>query len=163
MARSSPWARPPVREELRALLVSYEADLETIGYRALPVCVVHGDPTTFNVLADGEPPEPVGLIDFELADVEAAVADIAFCLWRSGRPNQHAIEIDVGRVRALLAGYRSVRSLTDDESAALPVCLRGRGLQMLVKRTRLRRANAGPSAQLRWVTAHAQELATAVA
>jgi Ser/Thr protein kinase RdoA (MazF antagonist) len=150
-------------DELRARLDSFDADLEAIGYRALPACVVHGDPTTFNVLADGEPPKPVGLIDFELADIEAPVADIAFCLWRSGRPYQHAIDLNFGRVRALLAGYRSVRPLTEDEVVALPACIRGRGLQMLVKRARLRRPDAGPLAQLRWVTTNAQELATAVA
>jgi Ser/Thr protein kinase RdoA (MazF antagonist) len=59
--------------------------------------VIHGNPTTVNVLADGDPSVPSGLIDFELADLEAPVADIAFCLWRSGRAAQSDLGLDLAR------------------------------------------------------------------
>ena len=100
-------------------------DVEHVGYTELPHCFVHGDPTTFNVLAHGDPLRPSGLIDFELADVEPVVADIGFCLWRSGRPAQAAQELDLSKVRALLTGYRSVRDLTDQELAAIALSVRG--------------------------------------
>jgi Ser/Thr protein kinase RdoA (MazF antagonist) len=124
--------------------------------------VVHGDPTTFNVLADGDPPRPSGLIDFELADVEAPVADIGFCLWRSGRPTQEANELDLSRIREFVAGYRSVRRLSDRELDTIPVCLRARGLQMVAKRTRLGITDDGPLEQLVWIQANQHELAEAV-
>ena len=38
-------------------------------------------------------------------------------------------ELDYGRVARFVAGYHSTRSLSDAELAAIPVCLRCRGLQ----------------------------------
>lgn len=148
--------------QLRRLVDVFAADLERVGYADLRTCVVHGDPTTFNVLADGDPPHPSGLIDFELADVEGPVADIAFCLWRSGRPAQEAKELDLAKVRDFVAGYQSVRLLSDQEIAAIPVCLRGRGLQMLAKRTQLAISDDGPLAELSWIEAHHRDLAHAI-
>jgi len=144
---------------LRRLLDRFDADMASLDYPALDTCVVHGDPTTFNVLADGQPPTPSGLIDFELADVEAPVADIAFSLWRSGRNAQDMQELDYGRVTQLVAGYQSTRPLSDAELAAIPVCLLGRGLQMLVKKTRSGLADTGPLQQLIWIESHQTELA----
>lgn len=145
-------------DQLKALLERFVVDVDEVGYTELPHCFVHGDPTTFNVLAHGDPLQPSGLIDFELADVEPVVADIGFCLWRSGRPAQAAQELDLTKVRALLTGYRSVRDLTDQELAAIALCVRGRGLQMLVKRTRLAVPDDGPLAQVRWLAGHEHEV-----
>lgn len=153
---------PDAVGRLRGLLDAFIADLAEVGYANLETCVVHGDPTTFNVLADGEPLHPSGLIDFELADVEAPVADVAFCLWRSGRPAQHVRELDYARVRALVTGYHSQWPLTDAELAAIPVCLRGRGLQMLAKRTGLGVADDSPLEELLWIDAHQDHLLEAV-
>lgn len=126
-------------DQLKALLERFVIGLEAVGYRELARCVVHGDPTTFNVLAHGVPLHPSGLIDLELADVEPVVADIGFCLWRSGRPAQAAQQL-----------------------AAIPLCVRGRGLQMLVKRTRLTLPDNGPIGQLRWLAAHEDEVIEAM-
>ena len=136
---------PEAVEELRSLLDEFDEQLRVL---------VHGDPTTFNILADGRPRRPTGLVDFDLADLEPAVADLAFCLWRSGRPSQGATFLDLGRVRDLVDGYRTVRSLSDDELDVLVLCLRGRGLQMLVKRARHRLPDRRPLAELRWITEH---------
>ena len=87
-------------DQLKALLERFVIGLEAVGYRELARYVVHGDPTTFNVLAHGDPLHPSGLIDLELADVEPVVADIGFCLWRSGRPAQAAQQLDLSKVRA---------------------------------------------------------------
>lgn len=148
---------------LREMVERFTHDLMQVGYDRLWSCVVHGDPTTFNVLAEGNPPRPSGLIDFELADVEPPIADVAFCLWRSGRPSQEAKELDLRRIRELVTGYGSERRLTADDLAALPICLRGRGLQMLAKRTQLAIADSGPIAQLRWIDDNRRELEHAVA
>jgi len=145
-------------EDLRDLLERWHHDVARSNYDQLATCVVHGDPTTFNVLAGGHPRRPTALIDFELADVEPPIADVAFCLWRSGRPHQSAAYLDRGRVRDFVRGYESVRPLTDEERAALPMLLRGRGLQMLVKRTQRRVADVGPIDEVRWLEDHNDDL-----
>lgn len=150
-------------ERLDQLLVRLGNDLRDLNYEALPRCVAHGDATTFNILAVHGAPVPSGLIDFELSDIEAAVADIAFCLWRSGRPSQAVRELDYGRVEALIAGYHALRPLSSSEAAAIPICLVGRGLQMLVKRTRLGVADVSwIVSELEWIVAHEPDLVRAV-
>ena len=72
-------------------------------------------------------------------------------------------ELDYGRVASFVAGYHSARPLTDAELAAIPACLRGRGLQMLVKRTRLGMADDGPVEELLWIESQHNELAAAIA
>jgi Ser/Thr protein kinase RdoA (MazF antagonist) len=48
--------RSPERVELLCRLVDrFAAALDHIGYAQCPTCVVHGDPTAFNVLSDGDP------------------------------------------------------------------------------------------------------------
>lgn len=143
---------------LAGVVYRFTVDLDQVGYTNLPTCLVHGDPTSFNVLADDDPLRPSGIIDFELADIEAPVADIAFCLWRSGRPSQLAKTLDLVKVRDFVGGYRSVRPLTDQELAAIAVCLRGRGLQMLAKRTQVAVPDHGPLAELLWLETHQLEL-----
>ena len=110
---------------VRAILDGFASALGEAGYEHLAGCVIHGNPTTFNVLADGDPPASSGLIDFELADLEAPVADIAFCLWRSGRAAQSDLGLDLARVAELIAGYHTVRPLNSEELRLVPVCLKG--------------------------------------
>jgi Ser/Thr protein kinase RdoA (MazF antagonist) len=114
------------------------------------------------VLAGGAPPRPCGLIDFDLAYHDAAAADIAFGLWRTGRPGPREHRIDPHRVHDFVAGYCDVRPLSTAERAAIPVYLRARGLQMLVKRTRLRIADNGPLKQVQWIEANHDSLTRAV-
>jgi Ser/Thr protein kinase RdoA (MazF antagonist) len=143
---------------LRALLDEFAGDLEQVGYPHALRGVIHGDATTHNIVADGNPPAPCGLIDFQLAYHEPLAADIAFGLWRSGRPVQDADHIDLDRVGDFVAGYHEVRPLTDAELAAIPVYLRGRGLQMLVKRTKLGLADLGPLPLIAWTRNHRADL-----
>jgi len=148
---------------MRDQLDRHDRDLRALAYGELARCVIHGDPTAYNVLADGDPPAPTGLIDFDLADLEAPVADVSFCLWRSGRPSQPVRRLDLDRVTALVAGYHSVRPLSRREVALVPVCLRGRGLQMMVKRINLGVQDVGPLAELDWIDQHQGEILDAVA
>jgi Ser/Thr protein kinase RdoA (MazF antagonist) len=121
--------------------------------------IIHGDFTCHNVLAVGRPPVAAGVIDFELAHVESPLADIGYGLWRSGRPGQHAVNLDAVRVRQFLRGYTSVRSVTADQARLIPGYLRGRGLQMIAKRVRAGRPETGMLAQVGWLSAHRDELA----
>jgi Ser/Thr protein kinase RdoA (MazF antagonist) len=143
---------------LGTLLDDFHRDLGEIGYDGATPGVIHGDATTHNIVASGDPLKPSGLIDFQLAYHEPLAADIAFGLWRSGRPAQNAETIDTSRVSAFIAGYHEVRPLTDADLAALPVYLRGRGLQMLVKRTKLGIANSEPLPLVLWSSDHRAEL-----
>jgi Ser/Thr protein kinase RdoA (MazF antagonist) len=121
--------------------------------------VIHGDFTCHNVLAAGTPPVAAGVIDFELAHVESPLADIGYGLWRSGRPDQDAVELDGARVRQFLRGYASVRSITADQAQLVPIYLRGRGLQMIAKRVRAGRPETGMLAQVAWLSTHREFVA----
>ena len=73
-----------------------------------------------------------GVIDFYFACTDFLAYDIAVCL------NAWCFEPDfsfnVTRARALLDGYSSVRKLTDEECAALPVLAQGAALRFLLTR-----------------------------
>jgi homoserine kinase type II len=159
------WAQAPTTmgsasgsRTLRTLLDEFRDDLAEVGYEGAPRAVIHGDATAHNVVASGNPPQPSGLIDFQLAYHEPPAADISFGLWRSGRPKQGADSIDTSRLTDFVGGYRQVRTLSDADLAAIPVYLRGRGLQMLVKRTKLGIADTGPLPLVLWSRDHRAEL-----
>jgi homoserine kinase type II len=73
-----------------------------------------------------------GVIDFYFACTDLLTYDLAVCL------NAWCFEPDfsfnVTRARGLLAGYDSVRPLSDAERAALPVLAQGAALRFLLTR-----------------------------
>jgi Ser/Thr protein kinase RdoA (MazF antagonist) len=109
------------------------------------------------------PPRPAGVIDFALAHAETPLADIGYCLWRSGRPHEEADHLDLLRVRRFLRGYASAAPISADEARVIPVYLRGRGLQMIAKRVRAGRVDTRPLAEVRWLTAHSGAVKDALA
>jgi Ser/Thr protein kinase RdoA (MazF antagonist) len=109
------------------------AGLLAIDHKQAPRSVIHGDLTNHNVIVAGSPVGPVAAIDFANAYVEATLADVAFALWRSGRPFQAAETFDVHRIAAYVAGYHERRPLSEREAAAIVVYLRARGIQIIVK------------------------------
>jgi Ser/Thr protein kinase RdoA (MazF antagonist) len=111
-------------------------ELAVTGHAVAARLFIHGDFTTDNILIDGEPPTIVGAIDFALTNREVALADVAFGLWRSGRPESQAMTLDPARVAALVAGYASRRKLPPATARALPAYLKTRGLQLIVRATR---------------------------
>jgi transposase len=142
--RYGPWST--VRTRLRAALGGaagvrrfrehlerVQHELASLGHAAAPRLVIHGDPTTGNVVVDGAPPAVVGLIDFGAAYHEAPLADVGFGLWRSGRPEPGAVAVDPARVHRLVAGYHGVRPL-DARAGPAAICayMRARGLQFIV-------------------------------
>ena len=139
-----------IRDMARRLARDLSATRPQTGERV----IIHGDFTNDNVIADGTPPRPAGVIDFALAHAETPLADIGYGLWRSGRPHEEADHLDLLRIRRFLRGYSSAAPISADEARVVPVYLRGRGLQMIAKRVRAGRADTRMLAEVRWLTAH---------
>ena len=97
----------------------------------LPKGTIHADLFPDNVLYLGD--EVSGLIDFYFACTDFLAYDIAvmlnaWCFEPNGR------EFDLTKGRALLAGYQSVRSLSQAELDALPLLARGAALRFFLTR-----------------------------
>jgi len=141
------------------------ASLEQLAAPILFRCVVHGDPTAFNVVVRQGSSQATGLLDFTLAYIDDALVDLAFCLARSGRPDQASTEYDVERISEVVAGYLSVMPLPPTAARAIPVYLQARRLQLLVRHERFRpNLDLGPSLQmLDWLITNQPMLETAIA
>jgi Ser/Thr protein kinase RdoA (MazF antagonist) len=124
--------------------------------------VIHGDFTAHNVVADGTPPKIAGVIDFAGAHAEWPLADVAYGLWRSGRPYQEADHLDLSRVARFMRGYACVCPVPIAQARVIPLYLRGRGLQMIAKRVRAGRAETGMLAQVRWLSSNASPVADTI-
>jgi homoserine kinase type II len=115
-----------------AELVERELPLLEAGWpAALPRSVIHADLFPDNVLMLGE--RVTGLIDFyfactDLAAYDIAVTHAAWCFDAEGRNYNPEISA------ALLAGYESLRPLSGDERAALPVLARTAALRFTMSR-----------------------------
>jgi Ser/Thr protein kinase RdoA (MazF antagonist) len=148
---------------IRRLAGRLAADLEDCGLRTAARLVIHGDFTNHNVIADGNPPTATGVIDFHRAHLEVPLADIAYGLWRSGRPRQGADRLNLARLQQFVHGYASTLPLPPGAARALPVYLYGRGLQMIAKRVQAGQPETGMLAQAEWIAANAAPIADAVA
>lgn len=112
-----------VERELPLLAAAWPTDL--------PQGVIHADLFPDNVLVLGD--KVTGLIDFyfactDLLAYDVAVTHAAWCFGGAGRDFDPAISA------ALLAGYESVRPLSPEERAALPVLARGAALRFTMSR-----------------------------
>jgi Ser/Thr protein kinase RdoA (MazF antagonist) len=148
---------------IRQLADELAADLGHIGHPQPPQAVIHGDFTNHNVIAAGQPPRPYGIIDFALAHLESPLADISYGLWRSGRPYDQATWLDLTRVQRFVRGYASVRPLSGDDSAAIELFLRGRGLQLIAKRIRAGHPHRSALKQVNWLSVHKQQVTDVLA
>ncbi|MET3793092.1 homoserine kinase [Aquamicrobium terrae] len=108
----------------------------------LPSGIIHADLFPDNVFFLGE--KLSGLIDFYFACNDLLAYDLATCL------NAWCFEKDfsynITKGSALLAGYQSVRPLTEAEKQALPMLARGSALRFML--TRLYDWLHGPSGDL---------------
>lgn len=96
----------------------------------LPSGVIHADLFKDNVLLDGD--NIAGFIDFYYACNDILLYDVAIAVNDWARTP--AGEIDGERARALLAGYQSVRPLSDMEQQEWPVMLRAAGVRFWTSR-----------------------------
>ena len=112
-----------IADELRYLELSWPKDL--------PQGVIHADLFPDNVFFVEDALS--GIIDFYFACNDALAYDIAVCLnaWCFDAKSQYEPQ----KGAALLAGYNSVRPLTDHERAAMPVLARGAAMRFLLTRS----------------------------
>jgi Ser/Thr protein kinase RdoA (MazF antagonist) len=149
---------PQLGELCGVLAAELTDDLRRVGHAGRPATIIHGDFTNHNVIARGQPPRAVGVIDFGLAHVAASIADLGYGLWRSGRPRQDSATIDLARAAAFVLGYKNVRQLDDEDVAAIPTYIFGRGLQMLAKYVQRNAISAMGLDQILWLRAHRNRL-----
>jgi len=112
-----------VARELPALMAAWPTHL--------PRSVIHADLFPDNVLMLGD--EVSGLIDFYFACTDTTAYDVAvthaaWCFSADGR------QFDPALSAALLEGYQSVRPLSADEHAALPLLARGAAMRFMMTR-----------------------------
>jgi homoserine kinase type II len=117
---------PDLGAELSAVLGRLLADWPS----DLPEGQIHADLFPDNVFfLDGR---ISGLIDFYFAATDLLAYDLAICL------NAWCFEADgafnVTRGRALIAGYQSVRRLSEAEARAMPILAEGAALRFLLTR-----------------------------
>jgi Ser/Thr protein kinase RdoA (MazF antagonist) len=148
---------------IRQLASDLARDLEEAGDREADRIGIHGDFTNDNVIASGTPPAAAGVIDFALAHVESALADVGYGLWRSGRPHEKADHLDLQRMQRFVRGYASTSGISSERAAVIPLYLRGRGLQMIAKRVRAGRNERGMLVQVQWLSANASAISDAAA
>lgn len=97
--------------------------------RAATHGIIHGDLFRDNVLWEGE--RITAILDFEQASGGSLAYDVAVCIndwcWTAGAPR-----IDLAT--QLLAGYQTVRPLTDSDRAALPYEIRAAAMRFTITR-----------------------------
>jgi homoserine kinase type II len=105
-------------------------DLEAGWPRDLPRGVIHADLFPDNVFFLGD--KLSGIIDFYFACTDILAYDLATCLNAWCFDGDGAFNIAKGV--ALFEGYQSVRKLSADEMAALPLLARGSALRFMLTR-----------------------------
>lgn len=120
-----------IHPELAPLVATELAALERAWPQDLPRGIVHADLFPDNVLMLGD--TVTGLIDFYFACTDALAYDVAvthaaWCFSGDGA------RFDGDISAALLAGYQSVRPLSDAERAAMPVLARGAAMRFISTR-----------------------------
>ncbi len=120
-----------IHPELAALVTRELAALARHWPQDLPRSVIHADLFPDNVLMLDD--AVTGLIDFYFAcnDITAydvAVTHAAWCFSADGRTFDRAVS------DALLTGYETMRPLSDEERAELPILARGAAMRFLMTR-----------------------------
>ncbi|MDZ4778233.1 MAG: homoserine kinase [Alphaproteobacteria bacterium] len=132
----APLVRPraALANSLRAgLAADVEADLaalEAAWPQGLPRGVIHADLFPDNTLFLGD--ETKGLIDFYFACTDALAYDLTVCLNAWCFEPRGAFNLTKGQ--ALIAGYESVRVLSEAERNALPILARGAAMRFFATR-----------------------------
>lgn len=126
-------ARARADEVEKGLAAEVDADFALLQKNwptDLPSGIIHADLFPDNVFFLGN--KLSGLIDFYFACNDMFAYDLATCLNAWCFEKDFAFNLTKGT--ALLAGYQSVRPLTDEEKAALPVLAHGSALRFMLTR-----------------------------
>ncbi len=126
-------ARPRADEVEKGLVREVDADFAALARdwpSSLPSGIIHADLFPDNVFFLGD--KLSGLIDFYFACNDFYAYDVATCINAWCFEKDHAFNLTKGT--ALLAGYQSVRPLSDAEKAAMPVLARGSALRFMLTR-----------------------------
>ncbi|OAP40825.1 homoserine kinase [Sinorhizobium glycinis] len=128
--RNSEARADEVQDGLKEEIAAELAYLEEHWPRSLPAGVIHADLFPDNVFFLGD--RLSGLIDFYFACNDFLAYDIAVCLnsWCFEKNGSY----NITKGMALLSGYESVRQLTADEVATLPLLARGSALRFFLTR-----------------------------
>jgi homoserine kinase type II len=126
-------AKPRADTVEPGLAKEVEADLKDLEANwpiSLPSGVCHADLFPDNVFFLGD--KLSGLIDFYFACNDLFAYDLSVCLnaWCFEKDNAY----NLTKGSALLAGYQSVRKLSEKEIAALPLLARGSALRFMLTR-----------------------------
>ncbi len=108
-------------------------ELETLEQNwpgGLPAGVIHADLFPDNVFFERD--EVTGVIDFYFACNDLLAYDLAICM--NAWCFEQFAEFNITKARALLRGYRQVRSLSAAELEALPILARGAAMRFLLTR-----------------------------
>ncbi|UKV14006.1 homoserine kinase [Thalassospiraceae bacterium SW-3-3] len=121
-----------VQPGLEKLIEDELVFLEANWPHQLPAGVIHADLFPDNVFFFPGKDDVSGLIDFYFACNDLLAYDIAICMnaWCFEPDNS----FNVTKARNLLSSYGKVRTLSDDELAALPILARGASLRFLLTR-----------------------------
>jgi homoserine kinase type II len=119
-----------VADGLRVLIEEELACLQAAWPLNLPQGIIHADMFPDNVLFVND--RVSGIIDFYFACNDALAYDLAVTLNAWCFENDGAFNVTKGR--ALIAGYRTKRTLEPSEAAALPLLCRGAALRFLLTR-----------------------------
>lgn len=115
----------------RALMNAIWEAYHRLPLKELPQGLCHLDMFADNTLWDlsqQDTPKLTGLLDFTEVSVECFLMDIAitvndFCTQFGNAQNGESVVFDNHKKEQFLAGYESVRALTQDEKHALPIAL----------------------------------------
>ena len=118
----APGMTDKVRADLDVLLAQWPDDL--------PSGVIHADLFPDNAFFLGD--NLSGVIDFYFACNDALAYDLAICL--NAWCFEARGEYNVTKGRAMIAGYQSVRPLSDKEKHALPLLARGAAMRFFLTR-----------------------------
>jgi homoserine kinase type II len=118
---------------LRALIAQELTQLQAQWPSDLPRGIIHADLFPNNVFFDEASGALSGIIDFYFACEDVLAYDIAICLncWCF---DEGETVYNCAKAGAMLAGYESVRTLSDAERKALPLLARGAALRFLLTR-----------------------------
>lgn len=129
------------RERYRSL-----RELAALGYGELPEQPIHGDFANEHLLFDGG--ELTGVLDFDLAHVDARASDIAWSIIADCGEPPAETAIDAGLAAAFVAGYCAESPLTEQEARLIVPLVRAQDIVILADALRQWATPPGSARQL---------------